>query len=276
MVHEPRRELDPEPVPVASAAPVTPSIAVLPFTDLSPHTDQAYFCDGVAEEIIHALSRIDGLRTVSRTASFRFRTPGVDSREVGRQLGVRSLLEGSVRKAGDRLRIAVQLVDAETGFPLWAERYERTLSDIFAVQDEIAESVVRALRVTLTAGEERALQTPPTTDVGAYECYLRGRNYYYEYSPRGMEFAIRMFVRAIELDPNYAHAYAGLADCWSYTYLYSDRSEAVREQAAWASMRAQEMDPESAQAQASLGLSLSLSGRNGRRTRRSQGRPAGA
>ena len=109
------------------------------------------------------------------------------------------------------------------------------MSDVFAVQDEIAESVVRALQVTLTPREERALQTPPTTDLGAYECYLRGRNYYYEYSPRAMEFAIQMFVRAIELDPNYAHAYAGLADCWSYTYLYSDRSDAVREQADWAS-----------------------------------------
>src|SRR4051794_8670342 len=107
--------LAPDPAPVASAAP---SIAVLPFADLSPQTDQAYLCDGIAEEIIHALSRIDGLRTASRTSSFRFRTPGVDSREAGRQLGVRSLLEGSVRKAGERLRVAVQLVDAETGFPL--------------------------------------------------------------------------------------------------------------------------------------------------------------
>ena len=250
-------QLEPEPRSVPSGMP---SVAVLPFTDLSAEADQAYFCDGIAEEIIHALSRIDGLRTASRTSSFRFRAPGVDSREAARGLGVVSLLEGSVRKSGDRLRVAVQLIDGETGFPLWAERYERTMSDIFAVQDEIAESVVRALKVTLTPREERALQTPATVNVAAHECYLRGRNYYYEYSPRAMEFAIQMFVRAIELDPNYAHAYAGLADCWSYTYLYSDRSEAVREQAAWASTRAQEMDPQSAQAQASLGLSLSLSG----------------
>src|SRR3954471_15557227 len=251
----PTLETAPEPSP-------TPSVAVLPFTDLSAERDQAYFCDGIAEEIIHALSGVEGLRTASRTASFRFRGPGVDSRAVAKELGVGSLLDGSVRKSRDRLRISVQLIDAQTGFPLWAERYDRTLNDVFAVQDEIAESVVRALEVTLTPGEARALQTPPTTDVGAYECYLRGRNYYYEYSPRGMEFAIQMFVRAIELDPNYAHAYAGLADCWSYTYLYSDRSEAVREQAAWASARAQEMDPHSAQAQASRGLSLSLGVQN--------------
>ena len=241
----------------------TPSVAVLPFADLSPQADQAYFCDGIAEEIIHALSRVEGLRTASRTVVVSFpRRRASTAAQSAQELGVRSLLDGSVRKSGDRLRIAVQLIDAETGFPLWAERYDRTLNDVFAVQDEIAESVVRALQVTLTPREERALQTPPTTDVGAYECYLRGRNYYYEYSPRGMEFAIQMFVRAIELDPQYAHAYAGLADCWSYTYLYSDRSDAVREQADWASARAQEMDPQSAQAQASRGLSLSLSGRN--------------
>ncbi len=250
-------EAEPEPPP-----PATPSVAVLPFTDLSPAADQGYFCDGIAEEIIHALSRVEGLRTASRTSSFRCRPPAAGSREIGRQLGVRSLLAGSVRKSGDRLRVAVQLTDVETGFQLWAERYDRTLSDVFAVQDEIAESVVRALQVTLTPREERALQTPPTTHTGAYECYLRGRNYYNEYSPRAMEFAIRMFVRAIELDPNFAHAYAGLADCWSYTYLYSDRSDAVREQADWASAKAQEMDPLSAQAQASRGLSLSLGGRN--------------
>ena len=149
--------LEAEPAP---AAPDTPSVAVLPFTDLSPQADQAYFCDGIAEEIIHALSGVAGLRTASRTSSFRFRGPGVDSRAAARELGVRSLLDGSVRKSGDRLRVAVQLIDAETGFPLWAERYDRTLNDVFAVQDEIAESVVRALQVTLTPREERALQTP--------------------------------------------------------------------------------------------------------------------
>jgi len=246
-------------VHAADSAAATPSVAVLPFTDLSPDRDQAYFCDGVAEEIVDALSRIAGLHTASRTSSFQFRAPAADSREIGRHLGVQTLLEGSVRKAGDRFRIAVRLIEAETGFQRWAHRYDGTFSDIFAIQDQIAVSIVDALRVAL--GESGARPKAPTSDTGAHECYLRGRQFYYQYSPRAMEFAIRMFVRAIELDPNYAQAYAGLADCWAYTYLYSDRSEAVRDQANWASCRAQEMDPRSAQAQASRGLSLSLDGR---------------
>lgn len=242
-----------------ASQPGPPSVAVLRFADMSQAGDQAYLCDGIAEEITHSLSRIDGLRTASRTAAFRVREP-FSPRDIGRQLGVRSLLEGSVRKSGHRLRIAVQLVDAETGFQLWAERYDRTIGDIFEVQDEIAASVTRALRVKLTATEAQALHTPPTTDVDAYDYYLRGRKHYYEYSPQAMERAIRMFLHAIERDPGYAQAYAGLADCWSYLYLYSDRAEEVREQADWASAKAREMDPRSAQAQASRGFSLSLGG----------------
>ena len=244
------------------AAEPAPSIAVLPFADMSQDGDQAYFCDGIAEEIISALSRIAGLRVASRTSSFRVRPPPGDSREIGRQLGVQTLLEGSVRKSGDRLRITVQLIDAVNGFHLWSERYDRQLIDIFAIQDEIAHSVVQALEVTLSPAESSALRKPTTRDIQAYDCYLRGRKFYYEYSPRAMEFAIQMFVRASELDPNYAQAYAGLADCWSYTYLYSDRSEAIRAQADSASLKAAELDPGSAQALASRGLSLSLSGRN--------------
>jgi len=247
----------------AAPAVSTPSVAVLPFADMSPQEDQTYFCDGIAEEIINVLSRIAGLKTASRTSSFRFRTPGVDNREIGRQLGVKSLLQGSVRKSGGWLRIAVQLVDAASGFQIWTERFDRLFGDIFEVQDEIAASVAAALKVKLTAGEERELRTPPTTDVSAYDYHLRGRKHYYEYSPRAMELAIRMFLRAIVLDPNYAQAYAGLADCWSYLYLYSERREEVWEQADWASAKAQEMDPYSAQAQASRGLSLSLGGQIG-------------
>jgi TolB-like protein/Tfp pilus assembly protein PilF len=239
-----------------AAAPARPSVAVLPFADLSPEADQAYFCDGIAEEITNTLSRVDGLRTASRSSSFRFRTAGADGKEVGRELGVASLLVGSVRKAGERLRITVELVDAAGGVPLWRERYDRAMGDIFAIQDQIAEKVAQALEVQL--GASRA---PATSDVDAYDCYLRGRRFYYEYGSGPMEQALRMFVRAIEIDPNYARAYAGLADCWSYLYLYSDRSDAVRERADWASLKAQEMDPQSAQAQASRGLSLSLSGR---------------
>ena len=251
---------------LANAAPSpaesTPSLAVLPFADLTREKDQVYFCEGMAQEIIGALSRIHGIRVASRSSSFPLWSPEADIREIGRRLKVKTLLEGSVRKAGDQVRIAVQLTDPETGFHLWSARYDRELTDIFAIQDEIAESVVRALEVTLTPGEKTALQTPPTADIRAYDCYLRGRKFYYQYSPKAMEFALQMFMKAIEIDSNYAQAYAGLADCWSYVYLYSTRIDVVREQADWASLKAVEMDPKSAAAQASRGLSLSLSGRN--------------
>ena len=246
----------------ASETNGAPVVAVLPFADMSPEQDQAYFCDGIAEEIINALSRLKSLRVVSRTSSFRFRTPGADTHEIGRRLHAGTLLEGSVRKSADKLRIAVHLSSSVRGYQLWSARYDRELKDIFSIQDEIARNVVRALQVTLTPNDADALRRPSTNDIGAYDCYLRGRSYYYLYSPKGIEFALRLFLQAMQIDPDYAQAYAGLADCWSYLYLYSDRSEAVREQANWASRKAVEMDPGSAQAKASRGLSLSLHGQN--------------
>jgi adenylate cyclase len=241
-----------------TGAPDAPAVAVLPFKDMSREQDQAYFCEGVAEEIINGLSRIKGLRVASRTSSFQFRTDGLDSREIGRKLRVGTLLEGSVRKSGERLRITVQLTSVENGYQLWAGKYDRALRDVFAIQDEIAGSVARSLEVTLGAGAE--IRKPSTKDVRAYDLYLRGRSYYYQYSQRGVECALRLFMSALEIDPDYAQAYAGLADCWSYIYLYSNRGETVKEQADWASRKAVEMDPNSASAQASRGLSLSLQG----------------
>jgi TolB-like protein/Tfp pilus assembly protein PilF len=235
---------------------------VLPFADMSREKDQAYFCEGMAEEIIDALSRIQGLRVSSRNASFHSRTPGAGTREIGRRLRVGTLLEGSVRKSGDQLRIAVQLTDAKSGFQLWSGRYSRGISDIFALQQEIAESVVSALEVSLSRNERTALAKPRTADVRAYDCCLRGRKFYYQYSPQAVEFALQMFIHAMEFDPTYPQAYAGLADCWSYIYLHSGRNEAVREQADWASNKAVELDPGSAQAWASRGLSLSLNAKN--------------
>jgi non-specific serine/threonine protein kinase len=246
---------------VAGESEFGPSIAVLPPTDMSPEKDQAYFCEGIAEEIINALSAVQGLRVASRSSSFRFRS-GADSRTIGRRLRVGAVLEGSVRKAGNRLRISAQLVSAETGFQLWSERYDREVSDIFAIQDEIAHRIVDALRVTLTPKERGALRRVPTRDVQAYDYYLRGRRFYYQFGRRDIEFALQLFSRAIELDPNYALAYAGLADCWSYLYLYAERVATLREQAETASRRAIELAPDSAQAQASRALALSLSGRD--------------
>ncbi|HEX8986037.1 MAG TPA: tetratricopeptide repeat protein [Bryobacteraceae bacterium] len=241
---------------------VSPSVAVLPFADLSQGKDQAYFCDGMAEEIISALSRIHGLRVASRTSSFQFRDTALDSREIGNRLHVAALLEGSVRKVGGRLRITVQLTDAANGFQRWSERYEREMSDVFAIQEEIAQNIIRALEITLSQREQTALERPGTTDVRAYEYYWRARHYYYQYSPRHMEFALQLFCRALEMDPNYARAWAGLADCWSFLYVHSNRSEDLRLMADEASRKAVEMDPQSAQAQASRGLSLSLEGKN--------------
>jgi serine/threonine protein kinase/Tfp pilus assembly protein PilF len=243
-----------------AAAQYVPSIAVLPFADMSRDKDQAYFCDGIAEEIINALCRVQGLRVASRTASFQFKGIAVELQEIGRRLHVETLLEGSVRKSGNRLRITVQLVDTARGFHLWSESFDREFKDIFEIQEEIARNTVRALQVTLSPQEKGALQQIPTRHVQAYDYYLRGRSFYFQYGKHDIEFALQLFSRATELDPGYALAHAGLADCWSYIYLYSDRREPVRQQAESASRRAIELAPDSAQAQASHALAMSIGG----------------
>ena len=237
------------------------SVAVLPFIDLSHEQDQEYFCEGVAEEIINTLARVRRLRVASRTAAFQFKG-AADTRDIGKRLRVATLLEGSVRKSGNRLRIAVQLTDADTGYQLWSSRFDRNITDIFAVQDEIAHSVASALEPELTAEEASALRRAPTNSPQAYDYYLRGRSSYYRYNRRDVALAVRLFERAVEIDPGFAMAHAGLADCWSYLYLYADRSEANRKQAETASLRAVELDPESAPAQASRGVALSMAGRD--------------
>jgi TolB-like protein/Flp pilus assembly protein TadD len=238
--------------------PGLPSIAVLPFADMSREKDQGYFCDGIAEEIINALCRVQGMRVASRTGSFQFRDGTADLREIGHALRVDHVLEGSVRKTGHRLRITVQLIEAARGFHLWSESFDRELRDIFAIQQEIAHAVVRSLRVTLTPQEKGALAEVPTSQVQAYDYYLRGRSFYYRYGRHDIEFALQLFTRATELDPGYALAYAGQADCWSYIYLYAERTDAVRLQAEAAGRRAVELASGLAQAQASLGVALSL------------------
>ena len=247
--------------PVASPSEER-SIAVLPFADLSREKDQGYFCEGIAEEIIGTLSRIRGLRVASRTSAFRFKEGVAKVEEIGRALRVASLLEGSVRKSGDQLRISVQLVSAEDGYHLWSETYERTLGDVFKVQAEIARSVAKALELTLSPGEKEALRRTPTTDMEAYDLYLRGRRFYYQYGPADMEYAIQLFTRAAEKDGAFSLAYTGLADSWSYLYLYSERNPLLLEMADHASHRAVELDPDSGQAQASRALVLSLEGRD--------------
>jgi serine/threonine protein kinase/Flp pilus assembly protein TadD len=236
------------------------SIAVLPFADMSPSKDQDYFCEGIAEEIINALTKIDALRVASRSSAFAFKGKNQDIRQVGEQLNVATVMEGSVRKAGNRIRITAQLINITDGYHLWSERYDRELEDVFAVQDEIAENIVKALRVVLTDDEKRAIERPRTENVEAYEFYLRGRQFFYQFREKGLQFARRMFSRAIEIDPDYARAYAGIADCSSQLYKYWDASSANLEQAESASRKALELAPGLAEAHAARGFALTLGG----------------
>ncbi|HYN80736.1 MAG TPA: protein kinase [Gemmatimonadaceae bacterium] len=247
-------------------SPLTPggagavkSIAVLPFSSLSADPEGEFFADGIAEEIINALSKIKALKVSSRTSSFTFKGKNEDIREIGRRLQVGTVLEGSVRKAGKRLRLTAQLVNASDNSQLWAERYDRELEDVFAIQDEIAQSIVSALRVVLSEDEKKAIEQIPTANVEAYEAYLRGRQYFHQHRRKSHEFARQMFERAIELDPGYALAHAGVADCCSFLYTYFDATPANLARAESASRRAVELAPELAEAHASRGLALSLS-----------------
>jgi len=201
----------------------SPSIAVLPFVDMSPHKDQEYFCDGIAEEIINGLTRLEGLRVVARTSAFAFKDKHEDIREIGSKLNVNTLLDGSVRKAGLRLRITVQLVNAADGYQLWSERYDRDMEDVFAIQDEISLAIVDTLKVRLLEGEKTRLLNRFTADLEAYNLCLKGRYFWNKRTEGGLKKAIEYFEQSITKDPNYAAAYTGLADCYlvlgSYNYL---------------------------------------------------------
>ncbi|MCZ6652232.1 MAG: protein kinase [Planctomycetota bacterium] len=234
------------------------SVAVLPFTDMSPQHDQDYFCDGMAEELINALSKVEGLRVASRTSASAFKGKQEDIRKIGDQLSVRTVLEGSVRKAGDRLRINAQLVNVADGYQLWSGTFDRNMEDVFAVQDEIAQAITRALRVVLTEKEKHAIAKAPTDNVQAYECYLRGRQYFHQFHRKGLERARKLFMRAYELDAEYAGAYAGVADCCSMLYTYCDATEAHLKEADQASRKALELDPQLAEAHVARGLAASL------------------
>jgi TolB-like protein/Flp pilus assembly protein TadD len=237
-----------------------PSIAILSFCDMSSEKDQEYFCDGIAEEIINNLTRVAGLSIASRTSSFAFKGKSEDVRMLGRKLGVTTVLEGCVRKSGDQLRITAQLINVEDGYHLWSERYDRQLKDVFAIQDEISRRIAETLRITLSPKESDAIGKAPTTDLQAYDYYLRGKQYYYQYKRKSIEFALRMFSHAIELDSRYARAYAGISDCCAFLFLYAGSHDVHRKQADSASRIAIDLDPESAEAHASRGVALALKG----------------
>jgi len=224
------------------------SIAVLPFVDMSPERDQDYFCEGMSDEIINAISHVADLRVASRTSSFRFKKTPLDSREIGDRLGVENLLEGSVRKSGEHLRISVRLIDVANDYQLWAERYDRQLEDVFAIQEEIAQSIVEA--------------QVATADVRAYDFHLRGRRQFRQFRRKSIEFARQMFARAIAIDPNYAGAWAGLADCCSYLCMFWEATAENLREADEASRKAVELDPELPEAYVARGVAISLGDRH--------------
>lgn len=225
------------------AIPPGPSIAALPFVNVGRDEETEYFSDGITEELIVALSRVPGLRVAARTSSFAFKGRSVDVREIARLLGVRSVVEGSVRMHEGRIRISAQLVNADDGFQIWADRYDRALDDIFAVQEEIARAIVGAFRIRLSEDGER-LVTPPVRDVDTYRLYLEGRFHWNRRTPDDLRLSVACFRRAIERDPQSAQAHAGLADAYSILLDYGVLSPAEALPAAEAAAeRALALDP---------------------------------
>ncbi len=253
-----RRELEEARGMVLAAGERAHSVAVLPFADLSEGQDQKYFCAGIAEEIINSLTKLDGLKVVSRMSSFQYRDLGGDSRDIGRKLGVHSLLEGSVQKSGPRLRIMAQLISVDDGCHIWSQRFDREIEDIFQVQDEIAQSVARALQLAIATVTYEPLVDARTHNAAAYDFYLRGRDFFRRWGKRNTKIAQRMFEQAIERDPEFASAHAGLADTYSYLYMYINSSDENLATADRCSERALELAPALAEAHASRGLALSL------------------
>lgn len=219
-----------------------PSIAVLAFSNMSGDPEQEYFSDGIADDIITSLSKLPELHVIARNSSFTYKGKPVDVKRVGTELGVRHVLEGSVRKSGNRVRVSGQLIDAGSGAHLWAERYDRELVDIFAVQDDITSQIVSALKVRLI-GAERPRTRVETENPEAYDCVLRGREQYRLYSPEGNDAARQLYERAIALDPNYAAAHAGLAETLMHARL--DGSAEGLDKAFAAAQRARQLDPSS-------------------------------
>lgn len=242
-----------------AAFPEAASIAVLPFVDLSAEKDQEYLCDGVTEQIIDSLARVNGFHVVARTSVFALKGSKLDVREVGQRLKVRTVLEGSIRKSGDRLRVTAQLVNVTDGYHVWSETYERDVKDVFRMEDEISQAIVHALSARIETGPPPASTRTPTNDMEAYRLFLQGRYFHSKWVNEGEEKAIQYFEQAIAHDPKYAEAYAGLADtyCWMGFFgpmAPSDAFAKARESA----NRALELNPSLSAAHISLGYVKSL------------------
>jgi len=262
----PVRDKGVEPKPAELPAAVEPpqkkesfdSIAVLPFLNLSNDPENEYFSDGMSDELLNLLCKLPQLTVASRTSSFSFKGKNVSMGEVAKQLGVDAILEGSVRRSGDRVRITAQLIDAHSDRHLWSENYDRELKDVFAVQDEIAKSIVDALQLSLSPAQKRSIRKLASTqDMDAYDFYLRGR-YFVE---RGdIESGQAMFEKAIELDEGFALAWAGAADCHSWRCQWYESKPESLQQADQCSLKALQLAPELAEAHASRSYALSANG----------------
>ena len=199
------------PATVVARQPDVPSIAVLPFANMSADPEQEYFCEGMAEEIINALTALDGLHVASRTSAFQAKAKDFEIAEIGVRLKVGTVLEGSVRKAGNRLRVTAQLINVSDGYHLWSERYDRDMNDVFAVQDEIARSVVEKLKVKLLGEQDAPLVTGPTDNLEAYNLVLKGRYYFARLTGTALQKGLECFTQALTVEPSYAQAHAGIA-----------------------------------------------------------------
>jgi len=251
---------------IANTAPnpdQRPSIAVLPFSNMSGDPEQEYFSDGITEDIITDLSKISGLWVAARNTVFTYKGKPVKVEQIARDLGVAYILEGSVRKAGARVRVTGQLISAKDGGHLWADRFDRDLTDIFAIQDEITRAIVEQLTVKLLPQEKKSIERPQTDNIEAYTYYLRGREFLHRHTKSYYQVARRMFTKAIELDPRYARAYAGIAACDSflfYHYFQYETQEAIENIMA-ATGKALELDDGLAEAHACRGVALTFAKR---------------
>src|SRR6266550_2385730 len=241
----------------ASVGQERPSVAVLPFVNMSGDPEQEYFSDGITEDIITDLSKVSGLFVVARNTAFTYKSKHVDVQEVAKRLGVNFILEGSVRKAGARVRVTGQLINGKDSGHVWADRFDRDLTDIFAIQDEITHAIVEQLKVKLLPQEKKSIGQTPTGNVEAYTYYLRGRQFLHRHSKSYYQLARRMFAKAVELDPAYARAYAGIADCDSFLFLHYSAPVEIKG-IFETSAKALALESGLAEAHASQALALSL------------------
>jgi len=239
------------------AARAEPSIAVLPFANLSADKENEYFSDGLAEEIINALTHVRGLKVTARTSAFAFRGEKQDIRKIAETLGVRTILEGSVRRAGSRIRVSAQLINAADGYHLWSERYDAEMADVFAVQDEISSAIAGALKLKLSA--ELAENRRHTPELQAFEALLKGRHYQFDGTPEGLRRSKEYFEKAISLDPEYALAQAALASYyWSLAFNGLVPARELMGVARESALKSLELDPELPEALAALGVGAAI------------------